>query len=303
MTYKPARAVLDTSAFTRHRKKPNNFIIGNRPWALLGVYTVVLFSLSFLMRNNLINVYSVYIVVAICITSMRLFFRHTTKVNNARKEEILKEFAIDNNFKFVKDTGYESSGVVFQAGNNDHTTSGTVEGELYGHKISLYTHRFSTGGGKSRMTHSYGVMEIGLTKAVPHIFIDSKKNNWFSGETLDVFRAQDMVELEGDFNDYFRIFAVKDYAMEVLTLLNPAFMQSLIENATRVEIEMIDDRAFIYVRDAFFTNKDSIIKVFNAAEFLILNLSKQLDTFTFTPNEKMPHYMQKSLYKKVKSKF
>lgn len=298
MSDNPERTTLDTTVFTRHPERPGGFIMDN--WTkLVALFVIVFFILFVIVSKNVIAGYVSFVIWGILLYS---FISHTLKLVAERQNLILREFVSDNKFILREEANYRSSGVVFLAGNDDHATGAIIEGVLYGHKIHIYSHRFSTGSGKNRSAHGYGVAEIELPKAVPHIFIDSKKNNWLTGETLDVFRAQDMVELEGDFNDHFRVFAVKDYAVEVLTLLNPAFMQSLMENAAGIEIELIDNKAFVYISNAITMNKGSIIRTFAAIEFLIFNLSKQLDTFSFTPNEKMPHYIQKSLYKKIKHK-
>ncbi len=292
------QAQFDISAFSQPRGKSGDFFVNNF-FKVLGGLVLAFILIGLLMPYNkyigipLIVVWSIFLL---------LFFSHTDRIGKARQHEVLQQFAKDNGFVLRADDKYISSGAVFQAGNNDHVTGEILEGSLYGHRISVYVHKFSTSSGKSRMTHYYGVIEIELPKVVPHVFIDSKKNNWIFGETLDVFKAQDMVELEGDFNEYFRIFAAKDYDVEVLTLLNPAFMQQLIQHATEFELELIDNKAFVYVNNVIILSQVSVMKMFEAAEFLILDLDKQLDTFKFKPLEKMPNHIQHSLYKKIVSK-
>lgn len=66
--------------------------------------------------------------------------------------------------------------------------------------------------------------------------------------------------------------------------------------------ELIDNIAFVYVNNTIILNQDSVMKMFEAAEFLILNLDKQLDTFTFKPYEKTPNHIEQSLYKRIISK-
>ena len=292
------QAQLDISPFSKPHGRSGDFFVDNYFKVLGGIFlTFILIALSMPFLK-----YIGIPVIILWSVSVNLFFRHTGKLAKARQLEVLQEFAKHNNFTLQEDAKYSSSGVIFVAGNNDHSTGEILEGSLYGHKISAYLHKFSTSSGKSRMTHYYGVIEIELPKTVPHIFIDSTKNNWIFGETLDVFKRADMVQLEGDFNDYFRIFAAKDYGIEVFTLLNPAFMQQLIQRATGFECELIDNKAFVYVNNVIIFNQDSITKMFEAAEFLILNLDKQLDTFKFHPYEKTTNQIEQSRLKKIISK-
>lgn len=298
MPQKEKNEVIDVSAFTYPNAKTGNFFMDN--WLMTLASIGVLFVIGFILASVIRNV-GIPIILA-SVIAVRLFLGYTAKIGRQRQHDRLLMFAETNNFILRQDPDYVSTGVVFQAGNSDHETGEILEGKLYSLSFKIYIHSFSTSSGKSRTTHFYGVVEIDFPKTMPHIFIDSKKNNWLLGETLDIFKRHDMVELEGNFNSYFRVFAASGYDVESLTLLNPAFMQTLISKAKDFEIELIGKKGFIYLEDVVTLSKASAIKIFEAAEVLILNLQKQLDTFVFTPTNKVPNQIDKSLYKEIVSK-
>lgn len=222
-----------------------------------------------------------------------LKFGSSIFIGNARREpnEMLQRFATDNGLMYEPFPNYQSKGVIFYAGNKDQEVYNLLSGELYGYRYNLYWLSFTSGKDKSQKTNFYSVVEVRLPKAVPNIFLDAVSNDSFMNpEVLNKFQRKNILNLEGDFNKYFKVYAASGYETEVLQLLNPAFMQALIKR-DMYEVELIEDRAFVYLKDSFVPDKEALMKQYEVAEFVILELQKELDTFSFKPHPKIPDEM------------
>lgn len=210
----------------------------------------------------------------------------------------LELFAGRNGLVYEVSPNYSSNGVIFKVGNNDHRTTDLLSGKLYDYPYNLYWHTYTVGQGKNTTFDFYEVMEIVLPKKLPQIFIDYRGNNTLGQDILSQFKNQDMIQLEGDFSTHFNVYAVKKYAASVLTILNPTFMAALIDENIDYEIEFINDRAYIYISDQMIATRDDIMRIYSAAEFLILQLQKQLDTFSFQPDKNVSDAMEPSAVKR-----
>ena len=109
--------------------------------------------------------------------------------------------------------------------------------------VRLGNYQYTTGSGKNSRTHHWRYMEIPLPRNVPHLVLDSTDNNSIFGTNLPVgLHKSQRVELEGDFSNYFTVFAPSGYGVDLRYLLPPETMALLIDNLQRFDLEFIDDR-------------------------------------------------------------
>lgn len=219
------------------------------------------------------------------------------KANIKRNIAILTKFAEDNGFEFFYNPPYASNGTIFKVGNNDHHTDYFINGALDDCPIALYWHRFSTGSGRSRTEYNFGVIEINLPKEVPQIFIEEKFKGAFKDDVLNIFKSQNLLELEGNFGEHFKVYAASGYQVEELTLLNPAFMAALEDQPERFHVELVDKKAYVYLPADMTIGKDKVVNLLSAGRFLMQQLQKQMDTFKFKPDSKVPDDMKPSKLK------
>lgn len=198
-------------------------------------------------------------------------------------DKSLIRFGADNDLAYLPDVNYQSEGVIFKVGNKDHFTSPMFHGKLHSYEFAMYWHRFTTGSGNNNTPRNYAVFEIEVPKRLPHIFLDCKHNDILQREVLGIFNDNERIVLEGDFNNYFNVYGLRRYAAEILTLLNPAFMDSLVKNDTSYELEFKDNTVYVYLPDQFAPTAEGIIDLYTAGEFMILELQKQLDTYRYEP--------------------
>lgn len=205
-----------------------------------------------------------------------------------RRQFQVQLFAQDNNYRILDDFDPQCEAAILRAGNKDHNTQLGLAGRLHDYPIALFWHNFSTGIGRYETPHYYGVVEITLPKELPHIFIDDYANDGFHRrEPLDVFNYNQEIKLEGNFSDYFGVYGIKGKHIDTLTILNPAFMSALLRHPDNFDVECVGNKVYIYCLNERTISEPSVKRLLTNAEFLVLELQKQLDTFThYSPKHK-----------------
>ncbi len=114
--------------------------------------------------------------------------------------------------------------------------------------LDFGNYRYTTGSGKNSTTHTWGFMAFQLDRALPHMVLDSKANNGlFGGTNLPTAFTKDQVlSLEGDFDQYFTLYCPKQYERDALYVFTPDLMALCIDNAAPFDIEIIDKWMFVY---------------------------------------------------------
>lgn len=219
------------------------------------------------------------ILVAIFISSMfwvliaLIFFSF---VRTGKKRLAAEKFCQDNNFKFTPFmTVKDEKGALFQKGDSRLASNG-ISGVINGNGFILFDYRFMTGSGKNRATHYFKVVKIRLAKKFPHIFLDNKRDG--SLGALEFDRSQKLT-LEGDFNQYFSVYGPKEYEIEVLQILNPLVMQTLIDIKEPVDIEILNDNLYIYDKGQKI-KKETMQALFHAVETIVDSTENTERTFS-----------------------
>lgn len=141
-------------------------------------------------------------------------------------------------------------GAIFQIGRArsavDHLLSASDRFLDYGN------YRYTTGSGKNQSTRTWGFMALQLDRALPNMVLDSKANNGLFGSNLPATFSKDQVlHLEGNFDDYFTLYCPKQYERDALYIFTPDLMALLIDNASPFDVEIIDKWMFVYSSAAF----------------------------------------------------
>ncbi|WP_192497109.1 hypothetical protein [Gulosibacter chungangensis] len=88
---------------------------------------------------------------------------------------------------------------------------------------------------------SWHYMRVKCPVALPHLILDSTATAAVSKHLpVSIARGQ-LLSLEGDFDDWFRVYAPEDYETDALELLTPDVMTVLTDHASGYSVEMIDD--------------------------------------------------------------
>lgn len=161
----------------------------------------------------------------------------------------LRKLAEANNMTYRADAKFDGrDGIVFSTGDdrmfkdiltaNDHPFA------------ELGNFQFSTGSGKNRTQHVRGFVRIKLPRKLPHMFLDARAGSSLNYSGGGVDKAGELsksqrIELEGDFDTYFALYAPEDYGVDARYVFTPDVMQALIEAAHQYDCEIIDDDFYL----------------------------------------------------------
>lgn len=168
-----------------------------------------------------------------------------------------QQFAADNDFEYTPFTSVyrddaRYTGLLFSAGSSNQTilhrfvTRSSVPVEIgnfqYGNRL-----------GRDVMIPRYaGYICLDLQHFLPHMVLDARRNNIrLLSKTLPdtlmlgIDRNQTL-RLEGDFNDYFTLYAPRDYERDALYIFAPDLMALLIDETQQFDAEIIDSKLYFY---------------------------------------------------------
>lgn len=170
------------------------------------------------------------------------FFQQRTLVR-------LQRFSDKNGLTLsVNKTPFSFTGMLFDNGDDRVITSSLSFPE--GYEIGNY--RYETGSGKSRSTHNYGFIRVALSRHLPNMVLDSRRDNFLGISSLpDSIDKSQKLELEGDFNEYFNLYVPKQYERDALYVFTPDVMQAVIQHGQFFDIEIVDDEMYMYTKKLF----------------------------------------------------
>ncbi|MBC7708306.1 hypothetical protein H7Y63_03715 [Polaromonas sp.] len=119
---------------------------------------------------------------------------------------------------------------------NSYTDSREVTGltmPVDNGKVVIMDFSFSVGEGKSKRDYEYAIAALHFQKSFPHLYLDGRANG-----LNDMYSSSQQVQLEGNFNEFFRLYIPKGSSAGSLTILSPDIMQTLIDFGTPFDIEI-----------------------------------------------------------------
>jgi hypothetical protein len=115
--------------------------------------------------------------------------------------------------------------------------------------VEIGNYAYTTSDGKNTHTSRWGYIAIRLDVPLPHIVLDAVGN----GVKLGLWERGQRLSLEGDFDRYFHLSCPEGYERDALYLFTPDVMARFIDNASALEVEIIDDWMFLYSPDELST--------------------------------------------------
>lgn len=128
------------------------------------------------------------------------------------------------------------------------TTSRVEQRELFGVPMTVTTSVSmpTPAGGPT------GYLAITLPRRMPHMILDARGNDPRFGSSLPRPPMLDQhLSLEGDFDSHFRLFVPTGYERGALYVFTPDLMALMIDEAGDFDVELRDDRLFVYARGGF----------------------------------------------------
>ena len=118
-----------------------------------------------------------------------------------------------------------------------------------GRGLTIANLEFTTGSGKNARTHRWGLATLRIGNHLPHIVLDATGNNALGATSLPItLDPAQRLGLEGDFDRHFTLYAPRGYEKDALYIFTPDIMARFIDNAAALDVEIVDDRLFLYAR-------------------------------------------------------
>jgi hypothetical protein len=195
--------------------------------------------------------FPVFVLVIVVGVAIALFRNHLRGGGRWQRWLRFDRFATANGLIFSpRSADPQYPGMIFGQGRSraalDHLRSAT------GRFLDYGTYRYVTGSGKNSTTHTWGFLALELDRSLPHMVLDARSNNGLFGSTIGAAFSKDQVlRLEGDFNEHFTLFCPREYERDALYVFTPDLMALAIDEAAAFDIEIVDRWMFVYATRPF----------------------------------------------------
>lgn len=195
------------------------------------------------------------------------------------RQQVLQNFAKTNNLMF--NTFYSLTaehGSLFTHGHSQRGNNALI-GKLGELPYALYHYAYITGSGKHQTSHDLTVMAFTLPRVLPHMVIDSLvEPGASSSSALPItFNSSQRLTLEGDFSEYFALYAPEKYSISALSIIAPDVMMTLMEHAALCDIEIIGNKLYFYWPITA-DSKESYEKIYATAEAILEEIEHKLSS-------------------------
>lgn len=237
-------------------------------------------SLAYMVLSaTIVGEYPIIIIVLVT-TGPALWLYYKFIYGRNKRLARLYKFAVLNQVKLLVDAppqGYE--GVIFSAGHS-HVIK---EALIFQNGSEIGLHKFTTGSGKNQRDNYWGYMRVKLLRNVPNMLLDSKKNNFLGGRFSNLplaYNKDQTIKLEGDFNDYFTLYAPVSYGKDAFYIFTPDVMAELIDHGCDFDIEVIDNHLMFYSSKHFDLESEAeISKLLSVLDKISSELIDQTDYY------------------------
>lgn len=146
--------------------------------------------------------------------------------------------------------------------------------------MRIFSFKFVIGSGRSTQTLVYTVVEASVQSNLPDILLLSKEHQ---NEVSDFFSGDDTIDLEGDFNKYFKLRVPKGYEQEAYQIFTPDVMAALIDKEAGLSFEFIGNKLYIYATKVI-TKRAEFQAMFDLSEYLISLFKKNVGSIVVNQN-------------------
>lgn len=189
----------------------------------------------------------------------------------------LYKFALKNKLQLLADRQPNSSkypGIIFDEGHSRLVVDALIFPEVG----EIGNFRYITGNGKNQQTHRWTYVRIKLTRRLPNMVLDARANNFFGrlSNLPDSFNKGQTLELEGDFNKHFKLYAPKEYERDALYVFTPDVMAAVIDAGKNYDMEVVDDNLLLYSRSTIdLTSEKQLRTLLGAIDRIAAELKHQ----------------------------
>lgn len=207
-------------------------------------------NLKFILAPMVIFIYISFI--ALIRRHVRVLFDSGRATDKRYMMAALSKFAGLNQLDFMPYVeNPDNSGVIFQEEwSRDKISRNVLSGTLGG-KLNFQMGWYENKVTLDHATRYWRYLRIDMNRNLPHVILDSTVDNVnilgkvFNNLPDDIDPNQ-RLSLEGGFNDYFTLYAPKDYERDALYIFTPDLMALLIDGATWCDVEIVDNQIYFY---------------------------------------------------------
>lgn len=204
-----------------------------------------------------------------------LLARHVGWVSWTRRLRLYR-FAEANGFRYDEPAdSVDYPGAAFDVGSSRSRDAcfRSVDGPL----VEFGSYQWTVGSGKSRRTYRIGYAAMRLERPLPHMVLDARGNNGLFGAGIIpfAFDRDQVLSLEGDFDRFFTLYCPNRYERDALYVFTPDVMALLVDDSSRLDVEIVDDWVFFYSTIPFeFTDPREWRSLFRIHDTLVAKLHR-----------------------------
>jgi hypothetical protein len=190
------------------------------------------------------------------------------KLKKQFEATFLEEFARTNNYAF-DDSGRvdETYGTIFRvAGRQD--VSDIVTGQYGNSALRLFLFELTVGSGKYQHHYRDTVIELDFHGQLPDLLMLNIHARSSQVNLAESFGVKNKVQLEGDFDQYFTLYAPHGNEVEALEVFSPDIMALMEDESKHYSVEFAGNRIYIYA-SGFVATSDNLNQLFELAKKLI----------------------------------
>jgi hypothetical protein len=201
-------------------------------------------------------------------------------------------FATAYGFSYIPEIANpDNQGFIFTVQNvKDRVILNSIT-DASGSQFEIGTFQYVQGSGKNQVERKIGFMRIQLDRNLPHMVLDTTADDtkFFGIRQSNLgmsFTKDQAMRLEGNFNDYFTLYAPKEYETDASYVFTPDLMARLIDNAGSFNAEIVDSSLYIYsTNDIPLDQPETYEKLFGIYNTVGLKALKQTGNYRDSRSE------------------
>ncbi len=166
------------------------------------------------------------------------------------------------------------SGSLFESGSNP-VISNVLSGSYKDVPLRIYNFETERGGNRTPAVFTYSVCEFTFPFELPYVLLVHAKDEMFGMTTGVTISGGTTLQLEGDFNKYYRLSSVKGFENEVLQILTPDVMQGVIGEYGKVMLEMDGKKLYIFQK-GIVSSQETLLSLHETATRILQMLAPRL---------------------------
>ena len=176
------------------------------------------------------------------------------------QHQFMQQMATDLGYTYSAAALFSSvSGVSFSEGHSQKLVD-VISGTYRDCPVRIFTYYYTVGSGKNSHTYIETIFELTYITPLPHVLLGTSEH-LFAGDV-------ERVSLEGDFNNYFKLYIAKGHQVEAREIFQPDVMQDFITSFQKLGFEIYGNKVYV-IRNGILSKKADFLSMQNLIDSLI----------------------------------